>query len=498
MTFFALLCRASAVALVALGWPHWPFVALGALALLRVPRRRLLVELAVVLVGLAVFTRSFVPGAVAPLLLVFTLFGQRILRMNGVDRYFVAQDRPGTPMNSHHFVEVKEAFDRPLLTRAIAAFQRDVPIAHSFVHEGLLGVERFVSWNPLYGRPLRWLERPLRPEDLDAPFDLASEPPFRVLHAPREGGGFALVFTVHHSAADGTAGFLLLGRLLQRYDEHRSGRPEQAFPKDPPATRLRDLLRPRGWRWIASMVRRHVKPLDKIGVQNASLLDDETPRPYSSRHLHMTLPLERWEALKEEGAARGLTRNDLLLAGALRAADAWRRERQKPDRPFRVLFPIDLRPLLGLPPCVQNFVGVVRADFTIDEVRSDDLPRRVQERVKEARSLEEAIETPVNLGVLAAVLPPWAFRIALLRFDDDARSFFFSFLWSNVRIPPDLALPPTAERVWIRGSLARQPGFGLVVSADGKQLNVALEYLTPLASEAGVRDYGSRFLAALS
>src|SRR5581483_95468 len=111
------------------------------------------------------------------------------------------------------------------------------------------------------------------------------------------------------------------------------------------------------------------------------------------------------------------------------------------------LFPIDLRPLLGLEPCVQNFVGVVRADFSIEEVRSAELARRVQERVQEAKSLEEAIETPVNLGVLSALLPPWAFRIALRSFDDDARSFFFSLLWSNVRIPPELRLPPGTERV---------------------------------------------------
>jgi len=245
------------------------------------------------------------------------------------------------------------------------------------------------------------------------------------------------------------------------------------------------------------MVRRHVRPLDKLGVANASLLDDEKPQPATSRHQLLSVPWARFEKLKDEGQERGLTRNDLLLAAALRAADAWRRARGRPDRPFRVLFPLDLRPLLGLPPCVQNFVGVVRADFTIDEVRQEDLPRRVQERVKEAKTLEEAIETPVNLGVLALLLPPWAFRIALRSFDDDPRSFFFSLLWSNVRIPQDLLLPPGTERVWIRGSLVRQPGFGVVVSADGRQLNVALEYLVPLASEEGVRDYGSRLLAEI-
>src|SRR5581483_6605107 len=354
VSFFALLARVAALALIALSWPlawpRWPFAALGALAPLRVPTRRLVLETLVLFLVLALVARSATPLWGALGCLIAAGLAPRRLRMNGVDRYFVAQERRGTPMNSHHFVETKEPLDRPLLARAVAAFQRDVPIAQSYVHEAFLGVERFLSWSPLFGRTLRWLDRPLRPEDLDAPFDLLRGPPFRVLHAMREGGGFVLVLTVHHSAADGTAGFLLLARLLQRYDELRTGRREERFAKDPPARRFRELLRPRGWRWIFSMIRRHVRPLDKLGVENASLLDDEKPQPYSSRHVLLAVPGARFEELKAEGAAQGLTRNDLLLAAALRAADAWRQARSRPDRPFRVLFPIDLRPLLGLEP----------------------------------------------------------------------------------------------------------------------------------------------------
>lgn len=241
--------------------------------------------------------------------------------------------------------------------------------------------------------------------------------------------------------------------------------------------------------------------MDKVGVQNASLLDDETPQPTTSRHELAAIPQDRWESLRTVSAARGLSRNDLLVTAALRAAVSWRASRGKPERAFRVLFPVDLRAALSLPVCYQNFVGVIRSDFSAaDAARAPDaLARLVSERVREGRTLEEAIETPTNLGFLSAVLPPWAFRTALRTFDADPRSFFFSFLWSNIRVP-ELTAPPglTIERVWIRGSLTRQPGFGLVVTADGRQVNVALEYLVPLASAEGVRDYRDRFLAELA
>ncbi len=497
MSFFALVCRAAAVALIALGYPSWVFVALGVFLLFLIPKRRNLVLIAMALFVLSIATHGYAAAGVGLGALLATLLGQKPLAMNGLDRYFIAQTRPGVPVAFHTFFEVSQPLDRPLLTRAVSSFQRDVPIAHSFVREGLFGVERFVTWTPIFGRPLRFLDRPLRDEDLAVPFDLATEPPFRVLHAPREGGGAVVVFTIHHSAADGVGAFLLMGRLFQRYDELRRGVPEQPFAKDPPPVRFRALLRPKGLRWLLAMIRRHVKPMDKVGVQNASLLDDEAPRPATSRHIEEAIPLERWDALKDAAAARGVSRNDLLLAAALRAADGWRRARNKPDRAFRVLYPIDLRAILGLPACVQNFVGVVRADFSIEDVRRDDLAKLVQERVKESRSLEEAIETPVNLGVLSAVLPPWVFRAALAGFDDDPRSFFFSLVWSNVRVPPDLVLPPGTERIYLRGPLVRQPGVGVFATLDARSLNLTLEYLSPLASEEGVRDYGSRLLAEI-
>jgi hypothetical protein len=123
-------------------------------------------------------------------------------------------------------------------------------------------------------------------------------------------------------------------------------------------------------------------------------------------------------------------------------------------------------------------------------VRSPDLPRFVAERVQLGKTLDEAVETPVNLGVLGALLPPFLFRSELAKWDKNPGSFFYSLVFSNIRVPP-LPLPANVERVWVRGSMPRQPGFGLVVCADGRQVTVALQYLVPAASEAGVRAFAA-------
>lgn len=487
----------------------------AATVLLRVPRRRMIAEIALVLgLGVAVLCRLqhgrlgsdglllavgvlvfLIPLALAPQ-------GRSVLPMNGLDRYFVCQDYEAMRVNSHHFVDVSEEPSREALHRAVEALLIEMPIARSFVHESVLGMERFVAGDAWVEAEelVQWLEKPIEADYdvLDAPIELGSRPPWRVLVAPRREGGWRLCLTIHHSAADGTGGMLWLSRLLLRCEEARTGQPTARLPADPPAKRFRELFRPQGFGWLLRMIRRHVRPMDKVGVRNASLLDDEAPRLSESAHALCEVPDAEWARLKARAEELGVSRNDLLVTSSLRAADGWRVARRRPDQRFRLLLPTDLRSTLGLPPSVQNFVGVVRSDFSAEDVRAEGLPRLVSERVKLGRTLEEAIETPVNLGFLSAVLPPRLFRLLLRNFDNDAKSFFFSYLFSQVRIPPELPRPPGTERVWVRGSLPRQPGFGIVVCPDGERVTVAFEYLQAYVTDASVADYRDRFLAEIA
>lgn len=422
------------------------------------------------------------------------------LPMNGIDRFFVAQDYPGMHANSHHFVDTERPLDRAALERALASLMADVPLARSRVREHPFGVRRYAPAHagapPIEGIAAEATDRvdPAWETWLDRRFDLARDPPVRVAMGSRVGGGARAVLTIHHSIGDGTAGLLLLDALVRRYN-HAVGAGPAPGPIDAPLFHLRDVFRSRGLAWSLRMARRHVRPMDKVGVRNASLLDDETPRPSGSRHHILDIEGATTARVKERAAAHGLSRNDILLACALRAADAWRRARGKGDRAFRVLLPTDLRTLFGMPPTLQNFVGVVRSDFSVEDVRAADLAPIVAARIMAFREIDEAVEAPYNLGILATVLPPWLFRRALRRFDNDPRSFFFSFLWSHIRIPESQAMPAGAgpAEVWIRGSLPRQPGFGIVICAAGPRVRVAFEYLPALVSAESVGSFGAAF-----
>jgi NRPS condensation-like uncharacterized protein len=368
----------------------------------------------------------------------------------------------------------------------------------TFLRESLLAVERFEARRPFGGERLRWSERSIAedPSLLHARFDLRREPPYRVACGRRAGGGHTIVLTLHHSACDGEGLLVALNYLVQRYNEARAGRAAAAHARTVEGLRFRDAVRAQGKRltWLWQMVRRHVRPTGKVGVQNASLLDETAPLPTETRHHLGTLPEAAWQRVGEAIAGKELTRNDVLLAAALRAADAHQRERGRPERPFRVMLPTNLRGQLGLATGLQNFLGVLRAEFTVAEVRAPDLVDIVHARVREHRSLEDAVETPVNLGVMTLVLPTWLMRRALRKLDLDASSSFFSFLFSHMRAPELQALDGVTTRaVYIRGSLARRPGFGLALTREKSGLSVTVEYLHPLVTDESAAAFARRF-----
>src|SRR5690606_6854862 len=111
-------------------------------------------------------------------------------------------------MTTHHVLDSAAPFERARLTQAGEAPARSLPTPRSVVRGSALGVARVAA--AVRGRRLAALvtyaDLPLGPGQsgwLGRELDLLREEPFRVLHAPRPGGGYQLIFTLHHSVTDG-------------------------------------------------------------------------------------------------------------------------------------------------------------------------------------------------------------------------------------------------------------------------------------------------------
>ena len=429
----------------------------------------------------------------------------RALPTNRMDRAILAQTYPGRPMTTHHVLDAAAPFDRARLMQAVDALVRAVPTLRSFVRESPLGVARFAAerrWSRLEALvtysdlPLElgqsgWLTREL---------DLAREEPLRVLHAPRAGGGYQLVFTLHHSVTDGVGALALFDLLLAHYAA-LSGERSRELPA-PIAHRgapLRSLLARRGPRLVLSLLLDNLRRAGRFTDRRAALLEQVDAPAGLLRCAVVDVPAERWQRLKERAIALGCSRNDLMLAAFLRAAARWRREAGMPDEDFRALMPVDLRGELGVGPSMQNHIGVVEADFTAGEVDGPALPAIVAARIKAERAPARVLATPVALALLGKALPPVAFRKLLRWLDERSSSFMYSFLFSHIRVPGGLRVPASVrmQRVYCLSGLPRQPGVGLTVTALPDAVTAALAYTPPRLSPEGAARLLALFDAAL-
>lgn len=476
--------------------------ACGLFALLRVPRQRLVLEIALAAVALGLYERAPYPLVVVGGAVLVALLApeSRALPLNGLDRYFVAQDYDGTRLTSQHYVDTHEPWDRTALEKALDTVMVEVPMLRTFVREAPFGMERFVARRPWFSARelVHWTETmdATDPQFLNAPLDLERAPPVRLVHSRRADGGFRLCLTVHHSAVDGEGGLVLLDRFVRRYNEALLRRPAEPLPDIPETKRFREIFWPRGLGWIIRAIRRHVHPFGKMGVQHAHLLDDETPLRSDVHHHPVRIEPDLWARLKAAATPMGVSRNDLLVCAALRAADAIRKARGRDDRPYRLMLPSNLRSLLGVPPSLGNCVGSLRVPIEAADLRRSELPALVSKTIRSGRGLDDAVETPVNLGVMDAVMPVWLFRAILRKLDRSVNAFFFSFLFSSMRPPPGLAMPEglTTERMFVGGALTRRPGFGLALTQFGGEVTAVIQYLSPIIRHETALDFARCFV----
>ncbi len=409
-----------------------------------------------------------------------------------MDRALIAQTYAGRPMTTHHVLDVDAPFERGRLLDAVDALVRSVPALRSVVRESALGLARIAE-------PRRWSHLDALvsycdvPVDLSGsgwfarPFDLEREEPFRVLHAPRHGGGYQLVFTLHHSVTDGVGALALFEALLSFYAA-RCGEPVVPPSVAPSGARMRELLAKKGPRAVTSLLRDNVRRVRRFTDRRASLLERADASGQALHCAVLELSPASWQRLRERARALGCTRNDLALTALLRASAAWRRERGMPEEDFRVLMPVDLRKEFGIGASTQNHFGVVEADFTARDLEAVTLPRIVAARLEAERTSERVLATPVALATLSA-LPPFLLRRFFRWLDERPSSFMYSFLFSHIRVP-ELRVPASVRmrRLYCLSGLPRQPGVGLTITAVRDSATIALAYTPPRLTDAGANE----------
>ncbi|GMU58264.1 MAG: hypothetical protein AMXMBFR34_00270 [Myxococcaceae bacterium] len=419
--------------------------------------------------------------------------------LTAMDAALLGQTYPGRPMITHHGLVHRAPLDEEALRQAAAHVARRCPVLRSTVQEedGRLWrrVERFDE-----ARARAAVERPAEPGWVDRPFQLDAQWPFRVCSRRLESGAFELIFTLHHGVTDGRGALGLFDWYLRSALVLARGEEAPACPfSEAPGPSLVKAIGRQGAAFAAALALNTVRSAGRFRQHRACLLEAPEAAPEGTGLAVVDVARGRWSALGKAARARGCTRNDLLWAAALKAADGFCTSRGRSDAPFRLVGGVDLRGFFGAGDILGNWVGTLEADFTPGEVRARGLEALVSRRLAEERQPERALVTPSLLGALVAAASPAQQRAVYRAVDEAPRPCPYSLLLSHIRPPgawcwPD-ALGPV--RLWCASTLPRKPGLGVTVTTVGESVTLTACWPLPLSSEDAVRGFLGALLARL-
>lgn len=420
-------------------------------------------------------------------------------RPNLVDRLFLMLDGIHAPATVHTFATLDGAPDPERLVDALEGTLAEAPLLRTVARRRWWGYRRTAtSWSREAIRDLITFSRDPREEadSLRRPMELESRPPVR-LFVCTTGERTRLVLTLHHSIADGRAGFHCLDRLAAHYQATFSGEPPPPPPAPMPSRsyqgylwelsghdRLRAILRTaRTFGEIALKSSTQAKALDC-----ATFTDQPLPCRGQLSNRSLTLAPGEVERLKAWARERHATLNDLLLASALATGSVvWP---QPEALPLDVMLPVSLRDPGILD--IANRVAELPLRFAAADCRTFE---RAFEAVRATTPVaRDRINAVVRIceRALMSYLPPRLFRfLAGKHFDlptNRAMTMVFSNLGVVTPAPRAFGSHAILEASFL-GPLSTPPGMGIWLSTVEGRLGLCIGYMEPAVSAESIEAF---------
>jgi NRPS condensation-like uncharacterized protein len=447
--------------------------------------------------------------------------------LNCIDKALLALYSKDEPMVNHCILTIDGAVDLARLRSALLTVLLRHPSLRSTIHTGLFRQVREATSN--YGSDILSVRDLVLPQDLadanrnqigtryesrlsewmNRPLDPGKELPCRVLLLRRTLREFSLVFTCHHSAADGLHLLRFIGEVIQDYN----GATENSLPSTysltdgkrdelvalAQACRLK--VKHFYLRMIASLAHRFLlAPLSP----NARICRTSSRRSAEMHFYQGSLNPHELGQIKSRSKSVGATVNDILLAAGFRTVEQWNSAHGKPSRKISIMVPVSIgNPMSS--PVIANQVSFISVSTTQKE-RSDpeELLREVRQRTS------HMLKNGIAFSIVYAVS-------FCTRLSPRIPKFVAGFLMAT-RIYLDSILLTNLGLIWPEGATSREGGkmgsakitsvIGLapVVSPMGislcpgtyrDHLYIALTYKTASFSKAEARTFLNLYLHEL-
>lgn len=425
--------------------------------------------------------------------------------LNCVDKCLLALDSINEPMLIHVILNLEGEIDHVRLNQAIFLAQQAHPVMRTFLRSRNFRLFREIQED--LGKGVLSIADQTQLQDTDdesylsswmnKPLNIRKEFPVRALLLRKNDEESSLIFTFHHSAADGLRALLFIRKVIESYNNELSKNSE--FPVDIRINRKGDELLE-----FAHSQRSKVKHYYRKMIFSlfhrfviaalpppTRVFHDKSGKSRELRFCFKMISPKEFEQIQSKAISAGVELNHIFLAACYRVVEKWNSMHGKASNKIRIMAPVNISPKgfryvvsnqaswFSLPTAPEDradpakLLGKVRAD-TIDETRN-----------RIAFSL-------VYFFYFCSRFPLWVMR-GMCRFLMITRTYVDTILFTNIGfIWPKLGSEEPAVRnignakiLNVTGSapVVTPMGLGIASGTYNRNLNFSLSYRTALFSE---------------
>ena len=435
----------------------------------------------------------------------------KYLPLNCMDRMVLAYHEVNEPFWIHAFLDLEGEVDPSRLNQAIMSAQMAHPVMRTVLHGKYLRITREIQ-DDLGEGVLTYInmadqhdgdyERCLF-EWMNKPLDLRKEFPLRVLLVKKNDTQSTLVFTFHHSAADGLRAIFFIRKVVEY---HNNGTlTDSDHPEDIRLTLKGDPLFKFAQTHRARVKNYYRKMFYDIFFRLVLAIVPSPSRLYRDRSGHSrdtffcnaTMGPEKLRQLEAKAASAGVEVNDILLASCYRIVDIWNRMHGKTSNKVRVMAIVNVSPK-GFRQVVSNQMSWI-SPVTWPDDRADQARLLKKMRSHTLSAAMNRIAFSLIYFFYFTTRPPPVIHRQIFRFLVITRTYVDSVFLTNIGIvwpkvgsdEPAVTHIGSARIVNLTGSppvvTPWRLGFG--VSTYNRNLNISLTYRPSMFSREKVQQF---------
>jgi NRPS condensation-like uncharacterized protein len=425
--------------------------------------------------------------------------------LNCVDKCLLALDSINEPMLIHVILNLEGEIDHVRLNQAIFSAQQAHPVMRTILRSRYFRCSREIQED--LGKGVLSVADQAQLQDADhesylsswmnQPFDIKKEFPVRAILLKKNERESSLIFTFHHSAADGIRALLFVRKVAESYNNELSKNSESS--RDIRINRKGDELlefahsqrskvRHYYRKMVSSLFHRFViaalPPPTRV-------FHDKSGKSRELRFCFKIISPKEFGQIQSKARSAGVELNDIFLAACYRVVEKWNSMHGKTSKTIRVMAPVNISP--------KGFRYVVS-----NQASWFSLPTTPKDRADPAKLLRKVrantIDGTMNRIAFSLIyffyfcsrFPLFVMR-GMCRFLIITRTYVDTILFTNIGfIWPKLGSEEPAVRNIGNAKILNGTGSAPVVTPMGlsiaagiynKNLNFSLTYRPALFSE---------------